>query len=56
MIRFLRTGTDQIFAFGLTPRVPGDLTFDPGEAGRPVISWSNNDFRSTAHGLTLSHL
>ena len=55
VIRFLRNAADQLFDFGLTPLVPGDLTFNPGEAGRPVISWSNNDSRSTAQGLTLSH-
>ena len=55
VIRFLRNAADQLFDFGLTPLVPGDLTFDPGEAGRPVISWSNNDSRSTAQALTFSH-
>jgi hypothetical protein len=34
VIRFLRNATDQLFDFGLTPVVPGDLTFNPGTAGK----------------------
>jgi hypothetical protein len=55
VISLLRNASDQLFDFGLTPPVPGDLILNSGTAGRPVISWSNNDSRSTAQGVTLSY-
>jgi hypothetical protein len=54
MARCRRNASDQLFDFSLTPLLPGNLTFNPGTAGRPVISWSNNDSRSTVQTLTLS--
>ena len=55
MIRYLRYASDQLFDFSLASLVPGNLTFNPGADGRPIINWSNNDSRSTMQKLALSH-
>ncbi|MHB8773277.1 MAG: hypothetical protein ACYC7J_19960 [Syntrophales bacterium] len=53
--RSQRTPSGQVFDFSPAPLVPGNITFNPGAAGRPVISWSNNDPRSTVQTLTFDH-
>jgi len=55
LIRYLRNASGQFFDFSLAPLVPGNLIFNPGAAGRPIISWSNNDSRSTVQNLALSY-
>lgn len=54
--RCLRTPpADLFFDFSLAPVVPGNLAINPGGAGRPVISWSNNDSRATVQTIMFSH-
>ena len=55
LIRYLRNSSDQFFDFGVAPLIPGNLTYNPGAAGRPIISWSNNDSRSIVQKLALSY-
>jgi hypothetical protein len=55
LIRYLHDVSDQFFDFSLAPLVPGNITFDPGATGRPIIEWSNNDPNSTMQKLALSH-
>jgi hypothetical protein len=55
LIRYLRNASDQFFDFNLSPVVPGNLTFTPGVAGRPIISWSNNDPGSTVQNISFSY-
>ena len=55
LVRYLRDSSDQYFDFGSAPVAPGALTYNPGVAGRPIISWSNGDPRSTVQNLALGH-
>ena len=55
LIRYLHDVSDQFFDFSLAPLVPGNLTFNPGAARRPIISWSNNDSGSTMQKLSLDY-
>jgi hypothetical protein len=55
LTRYLKNVSDQYFDFSPAPLVPGNLTFSPGEAGRPIIYWSNNDSSSTMQKLTLRY-
>lgn len=51
LTRYQRDPSDQTFDFSLTPLVPGDLAFDAGVNGRPVISWSNSDSTATVQDI-----
>lgn len=55
LIRYLRNASDQFFDFNLAPVVPANLTFTPDAAGRPIISWSNNDPESTMQKIAFRY-
>ena len=55
LIRYLRNASDQFFDFDLAPVVPSNLTFTPSAAGRPIISWSDNDLESTIQKIAFSY-
>ncbi len=55
LVRYLYNPSDQLFDFSAVPVVPATLTYDPGTAGRPIISWSNKDPLATVQMLSFSY-
>ncbi len=55
LVRYLKDSSNQVFDFGQAPLIPGDLAYNSGMAGRPLISWSNNDSSSTMQKITISY-
>lgn len=55
LARYVQKASDQVFDFSSAPALPGDLAYDQGTIGRPIIFWSNKDASSTAQKLIISY-
>ncbi len=53
--RYVQDASDQIYDFSSVPALPSDLTYNQGTTSRPIISWRNNDFLSTAQKVFINY-